>query len=100
MSFTPYDTMGKTPIGLPRNQLVPGTVITISRNLVDGTALLATNLYEIVAFNDGFLLVRSAVHPNEGGHVLVPIHEHEFYEADLFARIVNQNMSLSEWTSG
>jgi hypothetical protein len=77
--------------GLPRDQLVPGALVTLSPNRCTGDRSFSHEIYEILASNEGHVLIKQAIgKPAEyfkGPHS-IPIHEHEFYGADHFASVV------------
>lgn len=71
--------------GLPREQLVPGAIITLSPNLSTGDRSYTDRIFEVVGRNEGHLLVKQCAGNvpfySKGPHLLT-IHEHEFYGAE------------------
>jgi len=75
------------PTGLPSEQLVPGLLITLSKNLESGDRSFSRFIWEIVAANKGHVVIEPAhkgVPPKylgSGPH-LICTDEYEFYDAD------------------
>jgi hypothetical protein len=82
------DTLTKpVPAGLPSEQLVPGLLITLSKNLENGDRSFSRFICEVVAANKGHVVIEPA-HKNvplkylgSGPH-LICTDEYEFYDAD------------------
>jgi hypothetical protein len=75
------------PAGLPNEQLVPGLLITLSKNLESGDRSFSRFIWEVVAANKGHVVIepaRKSAPPKylgSGPH-LICTDEYEFYDAD------------------
>jgi hypothetical protein len=72
-------------LGLPKEHLVPGGLVTISPCKCTGDRSYSHDIWEILAANEGHLSIKKHNARDKdffaGPHV-VCIHEHEFYGAD------------------
>jgi hypothetical protein len=75
-----------TQPGLPREQLVPGALVTVSPCLCTSDRSYSHDVFEVVAMNGGHVLLRYQDRSKERGHFrgphLLAVHEHEFYPAE------------------
>lgn len=75
----------KAAVGLPREHLTPGALVTISPCKCTGDRSYSCDIWEIIAANEGHLSIKKHnASPNDmfAGPRVICIHEHEFYGAE------------------
>jgi len=87
-------TTGASGHGLPVEQLVPGTFVTVSENKRIADRSLVYGIWEIVAVNETHIVLQlyGPPRPIEPTHptLVVPLHEHDFYRADHLAAAIER----------
>jgi hypothetical protein len=87
---------------LSRNDLVPGKFVTVSANKHFADRSLADAIWEIIALNEGHILLEfrgpgAPLDPSRPRR-LVPLNEHDFYDAAHLASAMQQSASDSKAT--